>query len=325
MSLVYAAALFLLLLSSSSLSALQVPPLKGRVNDLAGLIPSDRARLLEERLARFEQETGHQIAVLTIPSLEGESLEGFSIRVAESWKIGKKGFDNGAILLIAKNDRKLRIEVGYGLEGVLPDALASRIVREIIVPRFRNNDYAGGTEAGIDAIMKAARGEAIPEPARKITPHGVSDPWDRAIGNALFILAFVLFLSLFLGLFSGSVVPGLARSAMKQRLTGGAIGGGLAAALASASPLGASIPDWTIWLLLMIGLGALVGAGAMRVLWRGLTEARSTGAWSGSRYDRYSSRGGSSYSGSSWGSSSGGGGFSGGGGSFGGGGASGSW
>ena len=94
---------------------------------LCRLIPADRARALEERLARFEAETGHQIAVLTIPSLKGDSLEDFSIRVAEAWKIGKQGFDNGAILLIARDDRKLRIEVGYGLEGVMPDAIASRI------------------------------------------------------------------------------------------------------------------------------------------------------------------------------------------------------
>ncbi len=122
---------------------------------------------MEERLARFEQETGHQIAVLTIPSLEGDDLEGFSIRVAESWKIGKKGVDKGAILLIAKNDRKLRIEVGYGLEGVLPDAIASRIIREVIVPHFRANDFAGGIESGIEAIMKVTQGETIPESMRR--------------------------------------------------------------------------------------------------------------------------------------------------------------
>ncbi len=147
-------------------AALQVPPLRGRVNDYAGLMPPERVRALEDRLARFEQETGHQIAVLTIPSLEGEPLEDFSIRVAENWKIGQKGFDNGVILLIARDDRKVRIEVGYGLEGVLPDAIASRIIREIIVPRFRANDYAGGIEAGIDAILKITSGEPLPESRR---------------------------------------------------------------------------------------------------------------------------------------------------------------
>lgn len=162
--------------------ALDVPPLSGRVNDYAGFLPPDRVRALEERLARFEQQSGHQIAVLTIPSLEGEDIEGFSIKVAESWKIGKKGFDNGVILFIARNDRRLRIEVGYGLEGVLPDAIASRIIREVIGPYFRANDYAGGIEAGVETILKVTRGEPLPEPARKRTRQ------TRSFDQILFIL-----------------------------------------------------------------------------------------------------------------------------------------
>ena len=167
--------------------ALDVPPLHGRVNDYARLMPPEHVRALEERLARFEQETGHQVAVLTIPSLEGEDIEGFSIKVAENWKIGKKGFDNGVILLIAKNDRKLRIEVGYGLEGVLPDALASRIIREVIVPRFRANDYAGGIESGVEAILKVTQGEPLPEPAR-------NQPRQKNITHSLDQILFILFL-----------------------------------------------------------------------------------------------------------------------------------
>jgi len=155
--------------------ALNVPPLRGRVNDYAGLMPADRAQALEERLARFESETGHQIALLTVPSLEGDSLEDFSIRVAETWKIGKKGFDNGAILLIARDDRRLRIEVGYGFEGVLPDAIANRIINEVITPRFRSGDYAGGIEAGVDSILKITKGEALPERSRGAAgPHLLS-------------------------------------------------------------------------------------------------------------------------------------------------------
>src|SRR5919108_2196419 len=154
--------------------ALDIPALRGRVNDYAGIIRADKAQQLEERLARFEQETGHQIAILTIPSLEGDALEDFGIRVAESWKIGQKGFDNGAILLIAQKERRLRIEVGYGLEGVLPDAIANRIISEVIVPRFRQNDYAGGIEGGLNAILQVTKGEPLPEPRRTMTSRNAS-------------------------------------------------------------------------------------------------------------------------------------------------------
>lgn len=164
------AALFIVAPPSTLSQALEVPPLRGRVNDYAGLLPPQRLQNLEQSLLRFEQETGHQIAVLTIPSLQGEDIEGFSIRVAESWKIGKKGFDNGAILVIAQKDRRLRIEVGYGLEGVVPDAIASRIINEVIVPRFRDGDFPGGIEAGVEAIMKVTRGEPLPETERKKKP-----------------------------------------------------------------------------------------------------------------------------------------------------------
>jgi uncharacterized protein len=155
------------------LTALEVPTLRGRVNDYANLMPG-RVQSMEQRLAQFENDTGHQITVLTIPTLGGEDIEGFSIRVAESWKIGKKGSDNGAILVIAQNDRKLRIEVGYGLEGVLPDAIASRIINEVIVPRFRDGDFPGGIEAGVDAIMKVTKGEPLPEAQRRKPPSGSS-------------------------------------------------------------------------------------------------------------------------------------------------------
>lgn len=158
---------FLLLFHCSLASALDVPPLRGRVNDYAGVMSQEQARSLESRLAQFEQETGHQVAVLTIPTLDGEDIEGFSIRVAENWKLGKKGFDNGVILIVAVKDRRLRLEVGYGLEGVLPDAIAKRITSEYIVPHFRSQDYAGGIIAGIDAVLKVIKKEPLPESARK--------------------------------------------------------------------------------------------------------------------------------------------------------------
>src|SRR5262249_6186098 len=154
------ASILLLFASTHFAFALDVPPLKGRVNDYAGLMPG-YVGSLEERLSSFEQETGHQIAVLTVPSLEGEDIESFGIKVAENWKIGKKTHDTGAILIVGPKDRRLRIEVGYGLEGVLPDATANRIIQEVIVPRFRNNDYPGGIEAGIDAIMMTIKIEPL--------------------------------------------------------------------------------------------------------------------------------------------------------------------
>jgi uncharacterized protein len=142
------------------LFALQVPPrADGYVTDRAGLLsPSARAGL-ETTLRAFEEKTSNQVVVATFPSLEGDSLEDFSMRLAEAWKVGQKGRDNGAIFLIFKNDRKIRIEVGYGLEGVLPDALSGQIISQVVAPYFRNGDYSGGIVAGTDAIMKATQGE----------------------------------------------------------------------------------------------------------------------------------------------------------------------
>jgi uncharacterized protein len=149
--------------------ALDVPPLRGRVNDYAGVVNPDRARSLESQLAKLEADTGHQVAVLTVPTLDGEDIEGFSMRVAESWQIGKKGFDNGVILVVAVKDRRLRLEVGYGLEGILPDALAKQISTDYIVPFFRNGDYGTGIVAGIGAVEKVIRKEPLPETARRRT------------------------------------------------------------------------------------------------------------------------------------------------------------
>ncbi|MBF8253689.1 MAG: protein of unknown function DUF477 [Deltaproteobacteria bacterium] len=155
------------LIFSAIASAVEVPTLRGRVNDYASVMPANQVQSLESQLAQLERDTGHQVAVLTIPTLDGEDIEGFSIRVAETWKIGKKGFDNGAILVVAVKDRRLRLEVGYGLEGLLPDAIAKRITADYIVPHFRQQDYAGGIVAGIDAVQKVIRKEPLPESARK--------------------------------------------------------------------------------------------------------------------------------------------------------------
>jgi len=159
--------LFIFLHLSSLIYALDVPRLRGRVNDYAGVMQSNQAQSLETQLDQLERDTGHQVAVLTISTLDGEDIEGFSIRVAENWKLGKKGFDDGVILVVAVKDRKLRLEVGYGLEGLLPDAIAKRVTADYIVPHFRQQDYAGGIVAGIAAVDKLLRKEPLPESARK--------------------------------------------------------------------------------------------------------------------------------------------------------------
>ena len=134
----------LLALAALPALALDPPPLHGRVNDLAGMIGPAAKQQLNAVLADLERTDSTQIAVLTVPSLEGDSLEDFSIRVAEAWKIGQKGKDNGALLVVSKADRKIRIEVGYGLEGRLTDILAGQIIDNVITPRFKAGDMDGG-------------------------------------------------------------------------------------------------------------------------------------------------------------------------------------
>jgi uncharacterized protein len=302
LSLQLLAGVFLSLLAPSLSNALEVPPLRGRVNDYAKLLTQERAVALAAQLEKFEQETGHQIAVLTIPSLEGDSLEDFSIRVAETWKIGKKGFDNGAILLIARDDRKLRIEVGYGLEGVLPDAIASRIIREVITPRFRSGDFAGGIEAGVEAILKVTRGEPLPEQARRAP--GPAGSEGASLHNILMITAM---LALFIGL-------------TRRRLLSGALGGaasGLVTTLVALRGLGLVLLPALMVGALLGAVGAAVGTGAAGNQWVGRPRSRR-GDWGGGVFP-------GGYGGGGFGGGGGGGGFSGGGGGFGGGGASGSW
>ena len=161
------AGLILVLISSFSF-ALEVPSRpEGRVTDQTRTLSPSEIEALDRKLANFERETTNQVAVLLIPSLEGDSLEDYSIRLAEKWKIGQKERNNGAILLIIKNDHKIRIEVGYGLEGALPDALAGTIIRDEIAPRFRAGQFYQGIEAGIDAIMAATRGEYKARPEKR--------------------------------------------------------------------------------------------------------------------------------------------------------------
>ena len=150
-------ALFLFLPSALALSVPEKP--QGYVSDYAGILSSSARVQLESVLSQFEKETSNQVVVVTFPSLEGESLEDFSIRLAEKWKIGQKGKDNGVIFLIFRDDRKMRIEVGYGLEGVLTDATSGAILNQIVRPRFREGKFDEGISEGVQAIIQATRGE----------------------------------------------------------------------------------------------------------------------------------------------------------------------
>ena len=148
----------LLLVAAGALAAPAIPKARGYVNDYAGLLSPAAAGQIERFLTDFERSDSTQFAVLTVPSLDGEDLEGYAIRVAQAWGIGQKGKDNGALLLVAKAERAVRIEVGYGLEDRLTDLLAGRIVDQEIVPRFARGDFDGGVMAGVQAMTEAVRG-----------------------------------------------------------------------------------------------------------------------------------------------------------------------
>ena len=144
-----------------------IPPLQDRVTDLTQTL-SPRRRSRRAKLAAWEQKTGNQLVVLLVPTTQPESIEAYGIRVADAWKIGRKGHDNGALLVVAKNDRKLRIEVGYGFEGSLTDAASRRIIGDVIAPLFRQNQFGKGVEAGVDAIIATVdKGEPTVAGARR--------------------------------------------------------------------------------------------------------------------------------------------------------------
>jgi uncharacterized protein len=280
----------LLCWACSALALVAVPPLSGRVVDQTGTLSSGDIALLTQTLKDLETRKGSQIAVLIVPTTDGEAIEPFSLRVAEAWKIGRKKIDDGALLVIAKNDRRLRIEVGYGLEGALTDVTTKRIIDEDITPKFKAGDFAGGVSAGVIRMIRVIDGEKLPEPE---PPHwqnrgllGDVDPFNP------FILVFVV------------IVGGALRTVL-GRLIGSLATGGFVGFLA--------------WLL--VGdIGAAAVAGVAGFLIAAFIDLLPSGSSSGSR----SSSGGGWSSGSSS-SSSDSGSFSGGGGSFGGGGASGRW
>jgi len=191
--------------AAASAAALDVPPLKGYVNDYANIISPSARTQIEAELKAFEQSDSTQVVILTIPSLQGEVLEEFSIKVGETWKIGQKGKDNGIIFLVSNQDRKIRIEVGRGLEGRLTDLTAGRIIDLVIKPRFKRGDFDGGFTAGIHALIDATRGEFKAEakrlPARK---NGVS-PYFTIIFFAGVVLLFIGRMSKLLGGAAGAI------------------------------------------------------------------------------------------------------------------------
>ena len=273
----FGAAAGLLLASLLVRADVAVPPLTARVTDLTGTLSGAAVTRIETQLADFETKKGSQIAVLVVPTTQPDEIEQYGIRVAEAWKLGRKGVDDGAILIVAKNDRRVRIEVGYGLEGALPDAIANRIISETITPHFKQGDYDGGIEAGVDQMISVVDGEPLPQPDKKWEP-------SRGLGNALPLLLVVVF-----------VFSGLLR-ALFGRLFGSVATGGLAGVIA-----------WFISHVLPIGLGAGV-LGFLFALLLGSTRGWSTGGggWGGG----IGGFGGGSGSG---GFSGGGGGFGGGG------------
>jgi len=268
--------------------ALDVPAYKGYVNDLAGMLAPQTAAKLEGVLAAFEQSDSTQVAVLTIPSLDGDALEPFSIKVVEAWKIGRHGKDNGVLLLVVKNDRKIRIEVGRGLEGVLTDLLTGRIIDKVISPYFKAGRIDEGFEAGITAIIQASRGEFKAD-ARRVRRSAGAEP------SPLFKFVFIAI-----------IIIALLGSA--SRKLGMLAGGGL---LPLATFLGFSSPISLLLILLLIPVGIAAGF-LLPIILAGMM--RGHGMYFG----------GGGFGGGSGGDSGGGfGGF--GGGDFGGGGASGGW
>lgn len=289
---------------------LEVPPLTGRVVDRADLLSSSTEERLSATLAAHEDSTGNQIAVLTIPSLQGEVLEQYSLRVARTWALGTSEFDNGVLLLIARDDRKMRIEVGYGLEGALPDITAAQIIRYELRPAFRAGDFDRGVRNGVDAVINAIEGEySAPESASS----GSGDWAERFVVGLIFLVMSTLFAS------QAVFASGCGRWVLFFFF------------MPFVFAAGAALTNSGLGGLAFVGIYAVLFIAAARYVDRRgwpekIEEAKESGervriGWFTIHPSTWSS--GSGSGGSSF--SSGGGGFSGGGGSFGGGGASGGW
>lgn len=204
-----------LLLPGVAAAEVPVPPLKARVTDLTRTLGAEQLAALDSRLQAFEASKGSQIAILIVPTTQPEDIAQFGIRVAEQWKLGRKGIDDGALLLVAKDDRTLRIEVGYGLEGALNDATAKRIIEEFIVPRFRQGDFYGGIEAGLARMQAVIDGEPLPPPAARPDKASSLSQLEQALPMLAFGALFLggvlraIFGSFFGGLVTGGLAAGL--------------------------------------------------------------------------------------------------------------------
>src|SRR6195256_5837715 len=199
----------------AAMADVAVPPLTGRVVDRTATLSDSDIASLDQTLKDFEARKGSQVAVLIVPTTQPETIEQYSLRVAEAWKIGRKKIDDGAILVVAKDDRKLRIEVGYGLEGALTDVTSKRIIDEVITPKFRSGDFAGGISDGVNRIIRVVDGEPLPTPAQRRQDTGLLSQLDPF--NPFLIVAVI-------------VVGGILRGIL-GRLLGSLATGGLVAAL----------------------------------------------------------------------------------------------
>ena len=281
--------LFLVCGSVWAQNIVPIPPLKTRVTDQTNTLSETEKKNLESKLSSFEQSKGSQVVVLVIPTTGDETIEQYGIRVADQWKIGREGVDDGAILLVAMQDRKMRIEVGYGLEGAIPDALAKRIISQIVTPEFRAGHFYDGINDGVDAIISLINGEELP----------VATPQQRSVSGRSVPKFSYLFIIL------GLIIFGSINSVLKSRL--GKVPGTL---------ITAGVIFLLVWLI--INVTAAIFATIILSLIFNIPHG-------GGRGGGYRTGGGFYGGGFSSGGGFSGGGFSGGGGGFGGGGASGGW